>query len=284
MRFLIFVTVLFLPNVLLAGELFLETTKEMPGIGSEFVVEVFVNSEEPANVVSGEVNFDQAVFDLKKVMTGSSVISFWIEKPSERQPGVITFSGMVAGGFTASQAKLFGISLVPKIATTTTLMITNPVLLAHDGLGSDLQPGALELNITTKQVVEEYVGIFNDKEPPESFTPNVVKQENWLDGKTVLVFDTTDKDSGVDAYYIKEVAYSWLAPFSAWRLVTSPYELKDQSLQSFVYLKVEDKAGNIRQVVLEPEEVRDNYPFWLVFTLLLVTIILLKKLRLTTRN
>lgn len=262
----------------------MEVTKEMPGIGSEFVVEVFVSSEQPANVISGEVNFDPEVFDLKRIITGSSIVSFWIEKPSERQSGVISFSGMVAGGFSASQAKLLGLSLVPKIATTSTLTITEPVLLAHDGLGTDLRPGVLSFTLTSKEAVEEDRETLSDTEPPESFTPTVVKRDDWQDGKAVLVFDTTDKDSGVDAYYIKELSYSWLAPFSTWRLVNSPYELKDQSLRSFVYLKAEDKAGNSRLVVLEPVEVRDNYLFWLVLILLLVTIVLLKKLRHTTRN
>ncbi len=279
MRFLFFLTLLFLPNLLLAGELFMESSEEMPGVASPFLVYVFVSSAEEANVVAGTLNFDTEVFDVKKINTGSSIVSFWIEKPSERQSGAINFSGMVAGGFTSSQVKLFSVEFVPRLATESELNISNQQLLAHDGRGTSLPIDAMPFLITTKSALFANEEVVKDVEPPESFTPIVVKRDDWLDGKAVLIFDTTDKDSGVEAYYLKEVAYSWLAPLSSWRLVTSPYEIKDQSLRNFIYLRAQDKAGNNRLVMIEPEDKRPVYPFLLIPTFLLVVVFLVKKKR-----
>jgi hypothetical protein len=59
-----------------------------------------------------------------------------------------------------------------------------------------------------------------------------------FDGNYYVVFSTVDKQSGLDHYEIFESG--------AWKAVSSPYKLRNQSLKGGVQIKAIDKAGNER--------------------------------------
>jgi hypothetical protein len=274
MRSLIYLIILFTPNWLMAGEFYLEVSNESPGINELFAADVLVSTNDRANVVSGTFSFDKEFFDIERISTGNSIVGFWIEKPSERQDGLVSFSGMIAGGFSSTEAKLFSVNLKPKLVGKTALEMTDLMLLAHDGVGTSLPTSSTPLELVIDNNTSSNANIDNDTEAPENFTPELVKRDDWFDGKYVLVFNTTDKGSGVDAYYVKEVNFEFLAPFVSWRLVSSPYVIKDQTLRSFVFIKAEDRAGNSEVVEVVPSDPRIIWPF-IVLTLVLIFVLLI---------
>lgn len=277
MHILFLLVLLLVPHWLMAGEFYVEVNNESPKIKEAFLADVFVNTVDKANVVSGSFSFDENFFDIEKVSIGNSIVSFWIEKPNERQSGQVTFSGMIAGGFSSTEAKLFSVNLIPKQAGESALEVKEVILLAHDGQGTSLPVSSLPLSIIVNDNPAEKTYVNEDIEAPENFTPELVRRDDWFDGKYVLVFDTVDKGSGVDAYYVKEVRFEFLAPFVSWRLVNSPYVIKDQSLRSFVFIKAEDNAGNSEVVEVMPTDPRGVWPIIITIIIPLLLFCLRKR-------
>ena len=78
--------------------------------------------------------------------------------------------------------------------------------------------------LTVDQLFEEGgVGASTDTEPPLPFTPKLERDPNLDGGKYVVIFNTEDKDSGIDHYEVKDGSGPWV-------VAESPYVLKDQSV------------------------------------------------------
>ena len=99
-----------------------------------------------------------------------------------------------------------------------------------------------------------------DTIPPEEFTVELHRDENIIGGKYFVAFFTLDKQSGIDHFEVmesqigKDGYQAWDGKQSSWRSATSPYILKDQSLNSTISVKAIDKAGNSRTAVFVPDE------------------------------
>lgn len=101
-----------------------------------------------------------------------------------------------------------------------------------------------------------------DSTAPERFTPKITE----IEGKKYLVFNTRDAVSGIDHYEISEeknrqigdfnlddlIPGSNVSNYKSWIVVSSPYLLRDQDLESNIYVKAIDRAGN--------ETVADIFP------------------------
>jgi hypothetical protein len=79
-----------------------------------------------------------------------------------------------------------------------------------------------------------------DTTPPQPFVVQVESTSGVFDGQYYAVFSTTDKESGLDHFEIHEG--------NGWKHVTSPYQLKNQSLLGVgdIQIRAVDKAGNMR--------------------------------------
>ena len=73
-----------------------------------------------------------------------------------------------------------------------------------------------------------------------------------------LIFSTTDKQTGIDCYEIKEGEKDW-------KKEKSPYLLEDQTLRSIIKVRAVDKAGNERIIWIKPlKEAKEPLPYWLI--------------------
>lgn len=86
-----------------------------------------------------------------------------------------------------------------------------------------------------------------DATSPEEFTPQIID----IEGIKYLVFNTTDKVSGVSHYEVSEINLNRFGKIKSgqeakWEIAESPYLLKDQELKSIIKIKAIDKAGNER--------------------------------------
>jgi hypothetical protein len=140
--------------------------------------------------------------------------------------------------------------------------------------------------------------VTTDNVIPEKFSITLERTTNAFSNDYFVVFNTTDKQSGIDHYEVIEEPlnsknlFGWGAATAPWVVAKSPYVLEDQSLNSTIRVKAIDKAGNeyIATYVV-PEEQRtissDNIYIYggitaLVFvtlSILIVVIVLWKKRR-----
>lgn len=242
------------PAIAFAAELYLEPAEGEYHQVDIFIVEIRLDTE-GEYINTGEINlvFSQDILEMKDFSKGNSILTLWVVEPSfSNQTGIISFTGGIPGGYQGENGLLGKIIFQAKEKGEGKLQFqeTSQVLL-NDGLGTKAELKTKETNFTilaekletsSDEWQEE---LEKDTIPPESFKIEVNQDSSIFDGKYFITFSTTDKQTGVDYYEIREGKRDW-------KRVTSPYLLEDQSLKSIIKIKAVDKADNERIVEYIP--------------------------------
>lgn len=235
------------------------------------------------NVVDAVINYPDNVEPVD-VSIGRSIFSLWVEPPTiNKQDRTITFAGGVPNGYcgrvqgdpglTNVIADIIfrspGFSIGGQTGGGTTAVISfAPETQAYlnDNFGTKAELRTLPSTLTLEPgagpgIVDDWrAAVQADILPPEEFSLNLVRDTTTFAGQYYIVFSTADKQTGLSHYEIIEEPESQLGQFAwggadaAWIHATSPYVLKDQSLNSTIRVKAIDKAGNEYIAVLVPEE------------------------------
>ena len=96
-----------------AAEIFFEPEKRL-GLKNQFMMNVFLNAEEPLNAIEGKIRFPPDLLELKNIEDGNSIINFWIERPVAGEAGKITFSGITPGGYQGERGLVFSLIFLVK--------------------------------------------------------------------------------------------------------------------------------------------------------------------------
>jgi len=237
------------------------------------------------NAVHVRVAYDPEQITIRDVGIGKSVLTLWTMKPEivrvdGKETGVVSFEGGVPGGYcgrvtgdpglTNILAELV-VSGVPRESDQAAAdgnvarLILEPTttVYAHDGQGTELQrtvQGAeLTLVSSTDAPFDAWLAdISTDTQAPEYFDVTLVQGPSEGNQYSYIIFSTTDKQSGVDHYEVREMDpnqfgfLSWVARPSYWVEAESPYVLRDQKLHSTIQVKAVDKHGNERIVEYTP--------------------------------
>jgi hypothetical protein len=166
------------------------------------------------------------------------------------------------GGYSGTKGKLFTV----KFKTISDVKDTKPTLvledlkaLINDGFATPAKVGSLAFSVVVSKDVaappasETQLDV-HDTTPPEPFSLQRTRDPRVFDGAWFVVFSTTDKDSGVDYYEAAEVLGGAAPKASDWKRVESPYKLIDQTLQSALFVRAVDHAGNQRLALLPKAE------------------------------
>ncbi|MCK4354831.1 four helix bundle protein [Candidatus Parcubacteria bacterium] len=105
-----------------------------------------------------------------------------------------------------------------------------------------------------------------DSTAPEQFSLEIAQDTSIFEGKYFIVFQSLDKQAGIDCYEIKEGEREW-------KRAESPYLLEDQTLQSIIKAKAVDKAGNERIAEYVPEMPEKAFPYQIILIILGLAII-----------
>lgn len=239
-------------------------------------------AEECVNTVSAVISYP-ANIEPVDVSIGESIFSMWVEQPTiHRDSRTITFAGGIPNGYCGrvvgdprlSNILMKLVVMVPGFSiggsddsNTAEIYFTDESFAyLNDGQGTVVsvasypskisiirKPGAELQNAWQKEVDA-------DKISPEEFSISLQRDEKAFSGKYYIVFNTSDKQTGIDHYEVIEEpmsqfgAFQWGRADAPWITTRSPYVLKDQSLNSIVRVKAVDKAGNERIANLLPDE------------------------------
>ncbi len=246
-------------------------------IGDQVQVDFFMDTEDQEiNAVEGKVSFPSALFEFEEVREGNSLVNFWVDKPALIEPCSslcgVSFSGIIPGGYNSKRGLLFSFVLKAIAEGEGRIGAQSLRALLNDGQGTEipLTAGELTLRVSTNTSgINRRVALAQDSDKPEFFDPLVSQDPNIFDGKYFLVFATQDKGSGIEGYFVYESREykidssegSFVPHKARWVTAQSPYLLEDQELHSYIFVKVTDKAGNERIVMLPPESPSDRYGF-----------------------
>lgn len=227
-----------------------------------FTVTITIDTEGTnINALDGTISVAKELGDVVVTDSGS-IITYWVARPEfDKDNHAIKFSGTIPGGYSGKN----GIILSLVIPAYSGQKLTNAITIAeihgylNDGFGTVAK-------ISTKQFVlgdgsspqdpdinnQLYIDSSKpDNIPPESFTPQVTRDDRVFDGQWFINFATTDKQSGIDRYEIQESLGGGIDAGS-WKVASSPYVLEDQQLHSYIYITAIDRQGNERIIKVFP--------------------------------
>jgi len=283
LAFLFSVGFALMPALASAAEITLDSNTQSIGVGSQFEVGVFLNTEsENINAIEGILRFSADILEFKELNDGNSIVNFWVERPSRRVENEIIFSGITPGGFIGKRGLIFKITFLAKNEGNGKLEMQDIKALLNDGSGTaaDISVSPLKIIVTSQDLSLSPKKEAKDQEPPESFKPEIARDPAIFDGKWFLVFATQDKGLGIGRYEIKETRSRIFELFPKWISAESPYALRDQKLKSYIFVKAIDKAGNVRiEKILPQNPLRwyENYENWIIIILGLVIAYAIKK-------
>lgn len=283
-KHLLTIALLFVATPVFAVELFFEQEKNS-GFKDQFKIGIFIEAEELINAIEGKINFPADLLELKNIEDGNSTVSLWLERPAANKTGEIVFSGIIPGGYKGDKGLIFSTTFLVKQEGAGTLDVRDARVLRNDGKGTEakLKTFNSEFLISRKSTeIQVPISKIEDIDLPESFAPEIARDESIADGRWFAVFSTQDKASGIDHYEVKESRQRISSMFRKWVVAESPYILQDQELRSFVFVKVIDKGGNERIVKIAPRDLLawyKNYEDWvIIITGFLIAIFAAKKL------
>ncbi|MCA9366649.1 hypothetical protein KC887_00085 [Candidatus Kaiserbacteria bacterium] len=262
-----------------ASSLYLDPATATINPGDTIKVAVRLDTNEEAgeciNAVDGVVNVSDNL-ELLDVSIGSSIFSMWVEQPTiNKASHQVTFAGGIPNGYCGR------VEGDPRLSNVITELIVRAPLgntasgtvgdisfapestvYLNDGFGTPASPQLYNSLVTItdtpgSEINDEWkLAVEEDTVPPAWFA--ILLSQNPA-GKYVVSFNSTDKQTGVDHYEVMEQpleqfgTFTWGRANAPWVTARSPYELKDQSLNSAIYVKAIDKAGNETISTLVPE-------------------------------
>ncbi len=229
----------------------------------DFVVE-FLPEQNSINTIEGTLIIPQGL-TIKTINDADSIIPLWIERP-ELKNNQIHFAGVIPGGFQSEQGIIFKITAEAVTNIQEKIELKDVQALQNDGQGTPVIVTVSPAQVSSISGESQSAPIVEDTILPERFTPIVSQDPNLYEGKWFVVFSTTDKQSGINHYEVKE------SKKGTWIKTSSPYLLADQTRSSPISIKAVDNAGNERiEVVPElyPHHVFKQMLIWGILILLI---------------
>lgn len=264
-------------------------------------VRIDTDEGECINTVDAVIQYEAPIRAVD-VSRGDSILNVWVEEPTINEENrTITFAGGIPGGYcgripgdpelTNVIATLVfrspGFSVGGAKSPTARISIADESqVLLHDGFGTPAGLRVQDATITlldtpgSTQTDEWRQAIQSDTELPSDFSITLTKDASAFSGRYFIVFNAVDKQSGIDHYEILEEPFSefwsfgWGRADAPWKPATSPYVLEDQSLQSTIWVKAVDKAGNERVTKIVPDSALQTLTRNQVLVMLFVSITL----------
>jgi len=250
--------------------------------GDQFAVSVILDAEgDTINAFGGTVSYPANLLHLDGIRDGNSLVNFWVDAPTSTADGV-TFAGITPGGYVGHSGEIFSLVFSVKATGNGTVTVKDGQLLRNDGTGAEVPfstSGFQFAVASSSQPGGSTVAPVRDIEAPEPFTPEIARDPNLFSGKWFIVFSAEDKGSGINRYEVRESTHR-IFDLSPWKVATSPYELADQNLASYVYIKAIDNAGNERVGMLSPTHplpFYENFDDWFILVAVVILIFLFRK-------
>jgi hypothetical protein len=199
------------------------------------------------NALEGILSVSDNV-EILNAITGNSIVSIWLENPSNFTGQNINFSGIIPAGYNNESGQIFSVVLRAKAAGTAKVSLSGGNTFLNDGLGTKTSVPDRTFSLNIKKATEgrePYKISVKDINPPENFKIELLKDPNLFEGKWVILWGAQDKGSGIASYNVVEGR-------KVFKQVSSPYPLENQRLNEKIYVKAYDHEGNIRVAELTP--------------------------------
>ena len=296
-RLVVLLCLLFVADSVSAATLYIDPPRPTLNRGDSVTLSVRLDTDEAAdeciNAIDGVITYNEAINPVD-ISIGQSIFPIWVEQPViDKENRTITFAGGIPNGYCGrvegdprltntllqiifrAPGLTVGGGELPPLGTVTFKPETRAFL--NDGFGTEAQLQTLGAELTLNQVVgntsvDDWRTVSaEDTIPPEEFSITLEKDDYAFDKKHYIVFNTTDKQSGISHYEVIEEPvedtrlFTFGAATTVWTEARSPYVLTDQSLKSTIRVRAVDKAGNEYIATLAPQNASlERWPMSLI--------------------
>jgi len=280
---LIIATLVIIPRVTFAANLFIETPKDEYRIGEQFIVSVAVISEEenPVNAVDLKFGFTQETLKFINSIERDSIISLFVDRP-DFVDGKINLSGITPGGFygvidpMVDSKKLLPVKIIdfifePIASGRAEIYLEDGQIFRNDGSGLPVVFTPWPKVLDIKDEIFKNVIDLNDETSPLPFELQIIKDAG-IRGY-LLIFNAQDEGSGIDYYEIQEEGRNAV-------IADSPYVLKNKPPYGVITVRAYDKAGNIQSSSItapEFEKEKGINIFTIVAIILVLVLIIISR-------
>lgn len=152
-------------------------------VGDTISVALLVNTtNQSINAVDGQIVFPSDKLEILNISRENSILNLWAEEPtlSSRQDGSITFSGgLPSPGFIGTAGKIMTISFKAKKDGNAMITLSNALVLANDGFGTDILADIIPTQLTLlKPKIKREVADINEDGKIDLFDLSVLLT-NW---------------------------------------------------------------------------------------------------------
>lgn len=273
----LYLTILFFaPLVSSAAALRIDPATKQVGSGDIFVatVRVDVEKDECINAATVVINYPADLLRLNTLSRGESIFTLWLDDSIDHNKGEVRFTSGIPGGYCGhtsgdpGNTNIIGKLVfqykgnkIGEIINATFGAETEIVLNDGQGTKGELVTSGMSItSVESDHVKNEWLKIVKDDTfAPEIFTPIIIQDTSVEDSPYAVVFDTVDKQSGVEHYeIIEEDPRSFGFRFGSrikakLSIAKSPYILQDQSLSSRIVIRAYDHAGNMEEQIIPPK-------------------------------
>ncbi len=268
--------IIFTPFCTEAASLYIDPSMSTLNRGDSVTLAVRLDTDEAAgecvNAVDGVLKYSENIEPVD-ISIGRSIFNIWVERPTiNREERTVTFAGGIPNGYCG---RVIGDPRLTNVLTE--IVFRSPgfsigggsndnqaiiefsdesTAYLNDGQGTKAKlttyGATIDLSKTAgPSMVNDWKNqIAADTFPPEEFSISLQKDERAFSQKYYIVFNTTDKQTGIDQYQVMEEplaqigSFQWGRADAPWLVAQSPYVLEDQTLNSIIRVKAIDKAGN----------------------------------------
>jgi len=289
----LFLIVGFVPSLVNASSVYLETSRDNVSVGDTFIVSVKIDAQKDSiNSVEGDIVLENNSNNLvvNDFTLSKSILSLWPRTPSLSVDGnTISFVGGVPGGFNLDKAILFNIIIEANKEGIIKISPKNLAVYINDGKGSrsSTEINSLTINILPKDdkvaPINEWTSIVaTDKINPEKFDIVIGRDPSLFEGRRFAFFTAVDNQSGISYYEVSEDGGPAIRSGSTYILAN-----QDEKVKPNLVVTAYDKAGNKTvSVYKEPGYRIFNFPlnFYIIVLILVIIWFVYNKMRRNKKN
>ncbi len=229
-------------------------------VGDGFSLSLFIDTEgQSINALELNVAVPK-LLKIKDISKNSSVIQLWVNEPSFSSE-TVSFTGGTPGGISTSRGLIGKIYFeAAAIGDGNIALLSNSSVFLNDGDGTKLglqttggpifkiiprpkETGAVSPESQKPPTKDDEDKETKDGKKPEGFKIFVGEDPRVFNGQNFISFFSTDKDSGIDRYEVKEGRDDY-------KVARSPYLLSDQEkMRTVIRVRAYDAAGNYKESI-----------------------------------
>lgn len=257
MKKIIFVLALLLaPSLVSAATVEIQTRAKTITPGSDIIATVVVETATAAGIFSGAIALPEGT-EVLSIHDGGGAVGVWSEHPHIRD-GVVRFTGVTPGGM-LGRGELFSLNIKFNEYGRFPLSFDDISIRAFDEKERELSVESTGVAIVVSDEGEAVSEHFGDLQTPEPFVPLVTRDPERFDGDWFVTWNSQGAGNGplteeiIETRNVFRIDGEAVAPREhAWRPTKSPYVLEDQSLSSFIFIRLTDAAGNSQVAMIPP--------------------------------